>query len=1062
MGPAWRFWTSAHGLGESYVRNLHQDAEGRVWFSLGSVGLFSMLDGYTVQTFPYSLTGRQILGSAAGQAWALDQNSLLHFENNQWKSYSLDKLPGFPSGGPVRGLCPLGLDEVVLMFDDRLLLFNRKTGKCETLVEAGETGVGEYREILPRLDGNGFWIGARRGIVAATRIGEGRTGIRLRSWPSPAGLGSFSRMHEGDGELFVTGQERGQNVIARVVNGSWEIVFSSPVTNLEGWRGPGQVIWIRQNDELFTLANNGLRPVKRSEVLSGNILSIFSGRKGEFWVGTSQGAAHCLSNIWLTPPELSELDTIPYSVCQDRRGRIWAAYRDTLAVLENERWRRISLPLNLSIRSTGTESIVPLSDDHLIICADARGISPSPTLLRFNPESERFYPVPHPEGLPVRMFFPRADGTLLVHCGGTSSYRVDVFDGTTFRPYVHLGEDRIGDFRTLYEADNADLWIGGLQGILRYRRGKTEVFGAKELGEKNGVFTLNQGRPGRIWIGARDELLEYDGQSWRPLLQNVDRVRTIFPSPGGDVWVASGTGLHRLRNGQWITYTAEDGLPSSMAWEVFEDQDGRIWCGTTLGLAVHQPEADRDAPETFIPLDRNLRETPPGGSVRLRFTGSDRWKQTHDERLLFSFRLDKGSWTDFGVNAFAAFNELESGEHLFEVRTMDRNGNIDPTPAAFAFTVLSPWYFQKGFLTILTLSAVAIFVLVRRIVGDFKDRGRMIAELTSANRQVEDRTAQLASANDNIRRELEERQKAERNARESEAKIRELYDQLAYAVAELTQGIGEVATMATDLAEGSRQISNASQALASGSAEQAGAVQEISSALKMVAAGTLETRNHAEKLGKLADTAQRTTSVGVSRMAELSTAVERIKSSSDQTGHVIKAIREIAFQTNLLSLNAAVEAARAGEAGRGFAVVAEEVRNLAIRSAQAAKESEELIEEAQRHAEHGVQLNLQVAEGLHAIEQQVKTVTEVLKTVKETLEDQSTQLDEIARGMDQINKVTQSAAGSAEESAGAAAEIAQHAAHLENVANKLSSAVADLNRLPGSSQRSLGGALIDR
>ncbi|RPI26839.1 MAG: hypothetical protein EHM61_10505 [Acidobacteria bacterium] len=1051
----WRFWTSAHGLAESYIRNINQDPEGRVWFTLGSVGSFSMLDGYTVRTSPYSLTALSIYGSAAGQAWALDQNSLIRLENGQWKTYRLESAD-LPPNTNVRAICPLGLEDVVLLFPDRLLLFNGKTGKTEVITTAGQSDIGAFNDVLARLDGNGFWLSAQRGVIAATRVGDGLAGIRLSSFSAPGGLQDLTRMHEGNAELFVTAQDGNQKVVVRVDRGNWQRVYSGTATNVEGWRGPGSTVWIRLDDQLYTLSSGQLQAIDREEVLSGNILSIFAARNGEFWVGTSQGAAHCSRSIWLSPPDLAGHDTIPYSVCDDALSRVWLAYRDSLAVLENGKWRVIPAPPNVTIRSTGTDSIFPLPGGQMLICGDVRNQPPTAQmLLVFDPNSGDFRPVPHPEGLPVRMVFPRSDGSYLAHCGGTYSGRVDIFDGTTFRPFADLGENQVGDVRALYEAPNGDLWLGGLNGLLRYRDGKTERFGFEAIGERNGVFTLNTGAAGRLWVGGRDQLVEYDGRSWNVLLNGVDRIRAIFPCPGGDVWVASGTGLHRYHNRQWISHTAEDGLPSSMAWEVFEDREGRVWCGTTRGIGVYQPEADRDAPETFIPASKNLRETPPGGSVRLTFNGSDRWKQTRDERLLYSYRLDEGEWTAFAPESLAPFNRLGSGGHKFEVRTMDRNGNTDPTPAAFEFTVLLPWYLQTGFLAVVAMAAISILFLGRRALKDFRERGRMIEQLTSANTQVQERTSELASANENIRRELGERQRAERLARESEARIRELYEKMAHSVAELTQGVGEVADMATDLAEGSRQISNASQSLASGSAEQAGAVEEISSALKVVAAGTEETRKHAEDLGKLAETARQSTNSGVSRMNELSAAVEKIKRSSDQTGHIIKAIREIAFQTNLLSLNAAVEAARAGEAGRGFAVVAEEVRSLAIRSAQAARESEGLIEEAQRHADQGVQLNVQVADGLQAIEKQVDSVSHVLKAVKGTLEDQGNQLNEVAHGMDQINKVTQGAAGSAEESAGAAAEIAQHAARLQNLVLVLSSALSDLNQLPGDRQRSL-------
>jgi methyl-accepting chemotaxis protein len=159
----------------------------------------------------------------------------------------------------------------------------------------------------------------------------------------------------------------------------------------------------------------------------------------------------------------------------------------------------------------------------------------------------------------------------------------------------------------------------------------------------------------------------------------------------------------------------------------------------------------------------------------------------------------------------------------------------------------------------------------------------------------------------------------------------------------------------------------------------------------------------------------------------------RIKQSADATQRIVRTIDEIAFQTNLLALNAAVEAARAGDAGRGFAVVAEEVRALAIRSADAAKQTAALIEEEIQNVSRGVQREQAVREQLNGARDQVQRVSTVIEEIVAVAAQQSTGLDEISRGVSLMSDVTQQVASNAEESAAASEELLGQAGQLAEV-----------------------------
>ncbi len=244
----------------------------------------------------------------------------------------------------------------------------------------------------------------------------------------------------------------------------------------------------------------------------------------------------------------------------------------------------------------------------------------------------------------------------------------------------------------------------------------------------------------------------------------------------------------------------------------------------------------------------------------------------------------------------------------------------------------------------------------------------------------------------------------------------------------------------------SSQVSASSQSLAQGASEQASGLEETSASLEEITAMTRQNADNAGQANTLMGEAQKAVAESMKAMERMTQEIGRIQNSANETAKIIKTIDEIAFQTNLLALNAAVEAARAGEAGKGFAVVAEEVRNLARRSADAARSTAELIEGSQKNAEAGVAVTAELVEKMRMTSENAEKVARLVSEITAASKEQAQGVEQVNLATSEMDKVVQQNAASAEESASAAEELSSQAQEMNGIVEQLSAMVGGASR----------------
>ncbi|MBW7573445.1 methyl-accepting chemotaxis protein [Caproiciproducens faecalis] len=243
---------------------------------------------------------------------------------------------------------------------------------------------------------------------------------------------------------------------------------------------------------------------------------------------------------------------------------------------------------------------------------------------------------------------------------------------------------------------------------------------------------------------------------------------------------------------------------------------------------------------------------------------------------------------------------------------------------------------------------------------------------------------------------------------------------------------GEIEVAAQQVATGAGEIANGAQALSSGAAEQAGSIEELSASINEISRQVKMNAENAGNARQAAQDAERQLDSGKQTIGEMIGAIDQIRVSSDEITKIIKTIDDIAFQTNILALNAAVEAARAGAAGRGFAVVAEEVRNLASKSAEAAKHTTALIEDSVRAVDNGTKIAGKTADLLNQIVRKSTEINLLVTQIASASSEQANFIEQIDAGVSQISAVVQTNSATAEESAASAEELSAQAGLLRD------------------------------
>ena len=357
------------------------------------------------------------------------------------------------------------------------------------------------------------------------------------------------------------------------------------------------------------------------------------------------------------------------------------------------------------------------------------------------------------------------------------------------------------------------------------------------------------------------------------------------------------------------------------------------------------------------------------------------------------------------------------------------------------------WVWVIAWVVIFGCLFVPVTISIKRIISPIRTAASYADELAEGNVYIEvikNRSDEIGVLQESfqklvgsINRQSELIQKISDGDLTAEVTLLSEKDVMSLALQKMVDNLGNmfgnINTSADQVSTGAKQIADGAQSLAEGAMEQSALIEELSGSIADIADKTKANAGMADKAAKLADSIKDNAEKGSRQMDDMIAAVNAIKEASNSINKVIKVIDDIAFQTNILALNAAVEAARAGQHGKGFAVVAEEVRNLAAKSAEAAKDTGSLIENSIEKANLGVLIADETAKSLSGIVSGIKESSLLVNEIAASSGEQSTGIEQINTGIEKVAQVVHQNSATAQESAAASQEMSSQSVMLQEL-----------------------------
>ena len=698
QAPSWRVYNTAEGFPASAFRSVSISESGAILASDAASSRLCLFDGYEVKSFLLPEGTARAYQSAAGQIWTVTEQGLWTMKDQAWKLYPLPDLAAEPAASQAP-LCPIRLNVVLCLLPGRLLECSAEDPahfRVQTLRAASRANIGKFSSISMGLEDE-LWIGGERGLA---RVSGPRRSLSAasewREFTPPESLHLQHLRHpqpDGNGVTLVAdSSDDGQSRVVRFDGEQWRARAFGAAQLSFAWRGRDNSDWAASANQLFH--GQGADLAIDSTLSPHRFNDVAVDWRGAFWLATSAGLVRFTPNLWQPAPANTKISAAAQSLANDGR---WPETSGQITRFDMD-------PARAALMGSGQSA------------ARLKPIG----LLR--------------DGRVCYATLPARDSN--------QRNRLQTFDGANFQALPLFVPQAVAaaNLSCLLATLSGDLWLGGDFGAA-WLHGRWTIFPASASGQTDSICHLMELPTGQIWSASRERIWSFDGKNWSLVRAGFNHLNAIICARDGGVWVGDNSGVTRFIKGHWIEYGVEEGLSGEAIRALCEDQRGNIWAAASNALALYHPEADSDPPRTFItPMSDKERNIPEDGVISVKFGGRDKWNGTPARRLLYSYRLDTGEWSPFAGTDSVSFSDLPPGKHYFQVRAMDRAGNIDPGPAELDFAIVLPWYEESRLVLIASAGAAAAGFFG---VLAWRRHRALVLSYAQVEKQVAERTREL-------------------------------------------------------------------------------------------------------------------------------------------------------------------------------------------------------------------------------------------------------------------------------------------------------------------------------
>lgn len=727
--PNWRHWDAENGLKKNWVNYINKDPLGNIWITQDETAY--IFDGYTFRTIPSPTGYRGISQNADGQIWAEDKKGIIILTGNQWVLHDLKEETDFPLQTPY--IVSVKENQFYLLNQEKIIFYDAVSQTKHTAAAAADTPLQTFYSM--RSDNEGLvWILGQTGIaeIQLTDVGT----FHVDNWKIhyfPKEINYISPRHfylYPNREIAVTLATENPKFrhFLHFHKDEWELKYSGNITL--GWLGPNDGFWSNQLSDDATQFSLFFHTQNQKYVLESNqynktIYSIISNSRNQFFLCNGNGLTGFQAPLWQTDHSFPEKnERLLLAGLKDSNNTTWAASQSKLYKKSNQTWSSYEIPkqpetgilpgeIKESVGIITPGSLLEKSNGNIYV----KGFR---AFAEFDQKRETFQLHSHPEFSSIddkftfmgaHLLLPNDSLLLNVFHDEKKMNRLETFDQNQFRLTYDLSKLNTGtNIPSMIKINENTFWIITGNKLYRLQDGVLSSSPVNEELNDVPINALHRLDNGTIWIDTNDFWYLYNDTLQKKVSKKgIDRVFSFQQAENGMVWFASNQGVNRFVENSIVVNDYHEGLFNGPVNFLLKETASNYLAGGELGLKIYSGEIDLDPPDTLIPETMNSKEFTSASLIRFTFDAIDRWNYTPKDRLLYSYKLNQQEWSPFQNQSTVSLNHLPYGDHTLYVKSIDRNMNIDPTPAMLQFRIHPPWYLEPAFLVLSTIGTTLIF-----------------------------------------------------------------------------------------------------------------------------------------------------------------------------------------------------------------------------------------------------------------------------------------------------------------------------------------------------------------